>query len=523
MQSKKFVHLLVPVLIVLFAGFGFTNGGGAFPPAPSADYVPGELIVGFEPGVSVDSVITDTSIRTTVLAGGDSVLAHFDASTDIEALARRIAAMDGVAYAEPNYILSLHVAPNDPLYPDKWDLNNTGDPALCDGSQCPTADADIDWEEAYTEFASTITGSAVIAVVDTGIDFGHPDLNDKIVSGYDYLDGDSNPADDNGHGTHVAGIAAAETNNGIGTAGVAWSDNIKVMPLRVCNSDGCPTTAINNAIYHAADNGADVINLSLGGPTGSTSTRNAIDYAWGQGLVIVASSGNDGNNNSISYPAAFSNAIAVGSTDFDDNRAGYSNAGSALDISAPGGEMSVLHDPEGIMSTLPTYYADINSFGYYQDYDTLQGTSMAAPQVSGLAALLFAQGYSSNADVRSQIESTADDLGSAGWDKYFGNGRINVYAALGGDPGGGEEPPVDPVITLDASAMGSWYRYTMLYWSGATTSSVDVYMNGSYLGTTTNDGSARHNRGYFYSGTDTYIVCNAGSTTECSNEVTVTH
>jgi serine protease len=360
---------------------------------------------------------------------------------------------------EPNWLRELHGAPNDNGYYLKWDLHNNG--TLCDGSDCATVDADMDWQEAYTLLGSGFIGSAVVAVIDTGIDAAHPDLDGKIVPGYDYLDVDSDPRDTYGHGTHVAGIALAGTNNSVGTAGVGYSPNIKVMPLRVCDASGCPTTAIVNAIYYAADHGANVINLSLGGRIGSSSEEQAINYAWGKGLIIAASSGNDGAAK-VSYPAAFANCIAVGSTNWRDQLAPYSNKGSALDVVAPGGDMSSYHDPGGIHSTTPTYDVYLTtSYSYSKNYDQLQGTSMAAPQVSGLAGLLFALGVTdansdgkTNDEIRQIIESTADDLGEAGWDRSFGWGRINVYDAVVAAGGGsGQNQPPTASFTYSTSGL----------------------------------------------------------------------
>lgn len=331
----------------------------------------------------------------------------------------------------PNWLRQLHVAPDDGGYNLKWDLNNDG--TLSDGSDTATPDADMDWQEAFNFLGPSFSGSAVVAIIDTGIDFQHPDLEAKInTDGYDYLDGDFDPTDTYGHGTHVAGIVLAETGNGNDssdpdTAGVGLSPNIRVMPMRVGDSGGCPTSAIVDAIYDAADNGADVINLSLGGRFGSAAEEQAIDYAWGRGLVVVASSGNDGSGK-VSYPAAFARAIAVGATDWHDAPAPYSNKGSDLDVTAPGGAMDRYDDPGGIYSTMPT--GDVyltTTYSYDNNYDQLQGTSMAAPQVSGLAALLFSLDPGlSNAEIRSIIESTADDDGVTQVEFFVDGGSIGV-------------------------------------------------------------------------------------------------
>jgi len=411
-------------------------------------FVEGEVLLKVKPGVSASEVARAVGGTVVRSIGDGSILVlrvgHGAVSAAVQALNGRA----GVVFAEPNWLRQLHDAPNDSGYVLKWDLHNGG--TLCDGTDCANLDADMDWQEAYTYLGSNFNGSAVVAVIDTGIDAGHPDLNGKIFPGWDFLAGDDDPADTYGHGTHVAGIALAVTNNNDGTAGVGYSPNIKVMPLRVCDQSGCPTTAIVNAIYHAADNGANVINLSLGGRIGSSAEEAAINYAWSKGLVIAASSGNDGARK-VSYPAAFVNCIAVGSTNWHDLLAGYSNKGSALDVVAPGGDMSGYHDPGGIYSTMPTYDVYLTtSYSYSKNYDQLQGTSMAAPQVSGLAGLLFAVGVTdnngdgkTNDEIRQIIESTVDDLGAVGWDQSFGWGRVNVYNAVvaAGGGGGQNQPP----------------------------------------------------------------------------------
>jgi subtilisin family serine protease len=429
---------ILSLFLVSFApaGLGPTRQG-------QPGFVPGQIIVGLRSGTSINTVAGELGASdVAALGGGNAFL--LDLSGDPSSRAAEARTLAGVSYAEPNWLRQLHVDPNDPDFPVKWDLNNDGDVSLCDGSDCPSVDADMDWLEAFELLGSSFSGMAVVAVIDTGIDPNHPDLNDKIVPGYDFLDGDTDPTDTYGHGTHVAGTVAPETNNSLGTAGVGFGPNIKIMPLRVCSTSGCPTSAIVNAIYYAASKGANVINLSLGGPIGSNSEEQAINYAWSNGLVIVASSGNDSSGR-VSYPAAFVNSIAVGSTNWNDQLAPYSNKGRDLDVVAPGGDMSRYHDEGGIYSTMPIYdvYLTTN-YSYSKNYDQLQGTSMAAPQVSGLAALLFAMGGVSNTEVRNIIESTADDLGKNGWDRTYGWGRVNVYAAVLAAQGANADPTPSP-------------------------------------------------------------------------------
>jgi thermitase len=409
-------------------------------------FVPGELLVRLEPGASLAAVARSIGASLVASFGGDSIHILRLQQGSVGLAVHTLRGNAGVTFAEPNWVRQLYDAPDDPGYPLKWDLHNDG--SLCQGDDCASADADVDWQEAYTHLGSDFQGAAVVAVVDTGIDADHPDLKDKIVPGYDFLGGDADPLDTYGHGTHVAGIALAATNNGLGTAGVGFSAGIQVMPLRVCDQSGCPSSAVAQAIYYAADHDADVVNLSLGGRIASAAEEQAIAYAWSKGVVVVASSGNDGSGK-VAYPAAFAHCIAVGSTNWRDERASYSNQGNDLDVVAPGGEMSFYGHRGGIYSTMPTYDVYLTTvYGYSRDYDYLQGTSMAAPQVSGLAALLVAMGVGdsdgdgkANDEVRDLIETTTDDLGKSGWDRTFGWGRINVHGAVLAAVGSGDTLP----------------------------------------------------------------------------------
>lgn len=339
-----------------------------------------------------------------------------------------------VIYVEPDYFVYA-LGSNDTAYTNQWALNNTGQ-TIYKGSGNPddpvdtskeigsgTPDADVDWEEAWNEFSTSTFASTVIAIVDSGIDEEHPDLDGKIVAGYDFVDDDDNPHDLCGHGTHVSGIAAAETDNLIGIAGVAFSNNIKIMPIRVLDAD-CIGTVSNVAkgIRYAADHGAKAINLSLGTKLSSRTLKAAVDYAWNKGVILAAAAGNDGNRGKY-YPASYPNVISVAATDYNDKRASFSNYNNEIDVSAPG---------VNVFSTFPTYDFTIGTkYGRSKYYDVGSGTSMSVPHVVGLAGLLFAQDPSrTNIQVREIIEKTTDDLGAAGWDMYYGWGRINVNAAL---------------------------------------------------------------------------------------------
>jgi subtilisin family serine protease len=262
------------------------------------------------------------------------------------------------------------------------------------------------------------------------------------VHGWNFALNNNVVADDYGHGTHVAGIAAAQINNAIGIAGMAGGATI--MPVKVFfpppNVLGTYEDLIRAMVY-ATDNGARVINMSLGATSYSLGEEAAVEYAWDHGVVVVAAAGNTGHN-TYHYPAAHRNAIAVAATDASDNRAGFSTYGDFVDVAAPG---------SGVYSTLMS-----------GGYGSMSGTSMATPHVAGLAALLFSLNPRlTNAQVRALIETNTDDLGSAGWDPYFGSGRINARRALAAaaPPPLGEWPVgcVDLITDGDFEAgLGSW-------------------------------------------------------------------
>jgi subtilisin family serine protease len=301
--------------------------------------------------------------------------------------------------------------------------------------------------EAAWRNCPVITGSGVtIAIIDTGVDLTHPDLSANLVAGYDYVDGDNTPQDGNGHGTNVAGIAAAAL-NGIGVSGVApWA---KILPVRVLDDEGSGYTSdVVAGITYAADR-AQILNLSLGSVYANSTLQNAINYAANtKGRLVVAASGNCGDayypyngctaQNQPSYPGAYSNVLAVAATDNYDAHASFSTAGSYVDVAAPG---------EDIYNTYMgnSYYAE-------------SGTSQAAPHVAGLAALIWAKYPTYTASqVWNRITSTAVDLGAAGRDDIFGAGRIDVKKALGITLVSVNEPAaqlaqVEPVAPVDQRA-----------------------------------------------------------------------
>jgi uncharacterized protein YkwD len=245
------------------------------------------------------------------------------------------------------------------------------------------------------------------------------------VRGYDHVNNDNDPRDDQGHGTHVAGIAAGVTNNALGIAGSSW--DTKIMPVKALNSSGSGNLAwIAAAVVWAVDNDADVINMSLGGRFSSRTLQDAVAYAIAEGVPVIAAAGNDNTSNP-SYPASYTGVVGVAATTRSDSKADFSNYGDYIDVAAPG---------VGILSTVRG--------GSYQAWN---GTSMASPIVAGVAALLMAQGpCRSPRDVEQVLEDSSVDLGSRGWDRIFGAGRIDSAAALAfnRNPCGGGQPSPTP-------------------------------------------------------------------------------
>jgi subtilisin family serine protease len=261
-------------------------------------------------------------------------------------------------------------------------------------------EADLSW--------SLSKGNCIkVAVIDTGIDLTHPDLKDNIAGGVSFVSYTTSPNDDNGHGTHVAGIIGAADND-IGVIGVG--PEIDLFAVKVLNRKGSGYFSdIIAGIDWCTTNGIQVINMSLGASSGSTALHDAVINAKTAGIVIVAAAGNSGG--SVIYPAAYDEVIAVGATDKNDVIATFSSRGSQLDLVAPG------------VSIYSTYKGG--------SYATLSGTSMASPHVAGAAALLIGKGVGPGV-VQGTLQNTAKDLGVTGLDNIFGNGLINVFTALGG-------------------------------------------------------------------------------------------
>lgn len=342
---------------------------------------------------------------------------------------------------QPNFRYHVLWVPNDPHYPLQWNLQQLQFPAAWDrDSVAPLRGGDpnitvavLDTGLAFEDYAGFRTLPDIASTVwtnsaETANDGLDNDLDGYIddVHGWNFVSNSGHPNDDNGHGTHIAGIIAAATDNGTATAGIAFATTI--MPLKVLDNQGNGTTAtIASAIAYAVAHGADVINLSLGGEQDDPILHSAIQQAVSQGVVVVGAAGNSGLD-TVTYPARYDEVVSVGANQYDGSRAPYSNYGATLRLVAPGGNLQRddNHDgqPDGIASQTCTDHgcSAFSTFWY-------EGTSQAAAHVSGIVALLEACGANSGTAV-TLLEQTATDVGTPGRDAIYGYGRVNADAAL---------------------------------------------------------------------------------------------
>jgi subtilisin family serine protease len=386
------------------------------------------LLVKFAPGVSASGKKAALAAHGAALRKAiPSISRSLVAVKNPERARKQLEQDPRVASVELNHIRYALATPNDPRFAGEQQyLLPLRLPAAWDVGQGSTA--------------------VKIAIVDTGVDLDHPDLAPRIVPGYDFVSNDAVAQDDEGHGTMVAGIAAAGTNNGIGIAGVAW--NASIMPLKALDDTGAGSDFdIADAITWAADNGAQVINLSLGGPWSSVTLYDAIQYARQHGAVVVAAAGNDGSPTA-SYPGAYAD-LAVSATDSAGDAAWFSNSGYWVDLAAPG------------IDVTSTALAP----GPFEAYAKGAGTSFASPIVAGVAALVRAQHPEWSVARVTQQLLRAWDRGPRGLDPFYGLGVVDAYAAVGaamqapaGQPvGDGNEPNEAPkrATPITTSATGT--------------------------------------------------------------------
>lgn len=417
------------------------------------EYVRGEVLVKYKDGLSeLQANQVGGKYGAVIMSshrGGVHKLATPAGRTEQE-LIDILRADPSVEYAELNTICHAHMIPNDTYYsPYQWDLPKINMPQAWDistgsGVIVGILDSGVAYENypvpSY-ELDTVLSGVTQYMIA--------PELDGtSFTAGYDFINNDTHPNDNDAHGTHVAGTIAQVTNNNTGTAGMAF--NCTIMPVKVLDYAGSGTAqSLADGLYWAADHGAQVINMSLGWSPGydpGPTVHNAITYAYNAGVVLCASSGNAGTS-TVSYPALYSECIAVGATRYDDQRSDYSQYGTGLEVVAPGGDVGVDQNGDGYGDGIlqmtftgynpgpPETLADPTDFGYWF-YD---GTSMACPHVSALVAMMIANGQTGVENIRTILHETAVDLGTAGWDTQYGYGRIDAYAAL---TYGGGAPPV---------------------------------------------------------------------------------
>ncbi|MBM4430520.1 MAG: peptidase S8, partial [Chloroflexi bacterium] len=355
-RGKMFFTAVV-VLALLCAPVGvYASPPKQAPLDLSIPHAPGRILVKFKGGVSKGERLLAHAEHQGKVMAEESVLGIEVVQVAEEQMAHALARYRGnprVAYAEPDYLVEGAFTPNDPSYSTRQY-----------GPQ--KVQANLAWD------ITVGSSDVIVAVLDSGADFGHPDLQGKLIAGWDYVNGDGDPADDHGHGTHVAGIVGAGTNNSEGIAGIGFNTRLLVVKVLDQNNVGYYSAVISGIVY-AANNGARVINMSLAGPTWSLSLWEAVEYAWNKGCLLVAAAGN-GNTSAPYYPAAFEHVMGVAATDANDARWSLSNYGDYISVAAPG---------QGIYST--------DWLGGAGPYAARSGTSQAAPHVSGVAALLLSR------------------------------------------------------------------------------------------------------------------------------------
>lgn len=412
---KKFSSLLIALFVIFL--LGFFNFFSPITKAQENNHVSGQVLLKFKEGISQSeqaNLLRNNRAQVVDKLDAIGVLVLQVPQNTEEKLVVALSKNPQVDYAELNYLAEVFLAPNDTYFANnQWGLENTGQTIK---DITGTIDADIDGSTAW----DTTLGGAKVAILDTGIDQDHEDLSVKIVDKvHDQKNFSDSPTIDDlyGHGTHVGGIVAAVTDNNIGVAG--GCPNCQLMNGKVLNDSGSGAYSwVAGGITWAADNGAKVINMSLGGVSPSKTLERAINYAWKKEVILVGAAGNSGNQ-SKTYPGAYTNVIAVAATNNKDQKASFSSYGAKwVDVAAPG---------ENIFSTFPNHSYKINK---NLNYDFGSGTSMATPMASAVAGLIWSvPAYNTSAvAVRNRLESTADKIDGTGI--YWLKGRVNAANAI---------------------------------------------------------------------------------------------
>jgi hypothetical protein len=399
-QGKGWLRALALGVVILAVGVAAS--------AAAQDTVPDELLVKFRGHVPVahaEGVVHALGAIVLERLNGLSVHRLRVPAAALETVERALSQHPDVEFVERNRRLPHALVPNDASYPSQYHL--------------PAISAPQAWD--ITRGASTI----VIAILDTGVDPGHPDLASKLVPGFNFYNGNTDTADVFGHGTAVAGTAAAIGNNDIGVASVAWQ--VGIMPIRVSDANGYAySSTLANGLTYAADHGARVMNMSFAGVAASNTITNAANYARSRGAVVVAAAGNCGCFDSTPPNAAM---ISVAATDAGDNLASFSSQGNHVDVAAPG--VAIFTTARG------------------GGYGSVSGTSFSSPIVAGVVALMMSVNPAlAPSDLESMLKSTADDRGAPGYDTGFGYGRVNAFRAVAAARDTIAPPPPAPTVTL---------------------------------------------------------------------------
>jgi thermitase len=438
MRGRRFLLFLV---LVLLAGFPLVAFGGdfyiarpfvrehfrlgpgllrAFPRVLAQDKHTDRILVKFKPDIS-EQVIHLAAKAYQVVDCRETALGiqswRIPLSLSLEEAIFALSRNPDLEYAEPDYKLTVQTIPDDPYFKYQYALLNYRQEIGEAGSPRGYMRADMKAIEGWQE--TTGNSMVTVAVIDTGVDFSHPDLKRNILpGGRDFVFGDLDPSDDHGHGTYVCGIIAADTNNREGVAGITW--NCSILPIKGISAAGEGYTSwVIEAIVWATNWGVDIINLSVGASEVSRALEEAIHYAWQRDILLVSCAGN--HNRQVAYPAAYEDVMAVAGTDHLDHRSAFSNFGPQIEVAAPATRIYVC---------FPTWGVEEGA----RPYGFISGTSLSCAFISGFASLIkSAKPWLTAKEIRNIIRFSADDVNAIdhpGWDRYLGYGRANLEKAL---------------------------------------------------------------------------------------------